>query len=152
LFRGVNRVNLDSKGRLAVPTRYREELRDSCGSQLVVTIDFQEPCLLIYPAPEWQEIERKLMKLSSFNKDSRRVQRLLVGHATDVEMDGQGRLLLTQPLREFASLDKHSVLIGQGNKFELWDEERWNGRRDNWLEDTDMESLDLPSELQNLSI
>ncbi len=125
---------------------------DSCGSQLVVTIDYQEPCLLIYPAPEWQEIERKLMRLPSFNKDSRRVQRLLVGHATDVEMDGQGRLLLTQPLREFAGLDKHSVLIGQGNKFELWDEECWNGRRDNWLEDTDMENLDLPSELQNLSI
>jgi MraZ protein len=119
---------------------------------LVVTIDYQEPCLLIYPTPEWQEIERKLMKLPSFNKDTRRVQRLLVGHATDVEMDGQGRLLLTQPLREFAGLDKHSVLIGQVNKFELWDEERWNGRRDNWLEDTDMESLDLPSELQNLSI
>ncbi len=152
MFRGVNSLNLDAKGRLAVPTRYREELRGSCDSQLVVTIDYQEPCLLIYPAPEWQEIERKLMRLPSFNKGARRVQRLLVGHATDVDMDAQGRILLPPPLREFAGLNKQSVLIGQGNKFELWSEDSWNGRRDSWLEETDMENLDLPSELENLSI
>ena len=79
LFRGVNKLNLDAKGRLAVPTRYREQLRVSCGSQLVITVD-TDHCLQIYPLPEWEKFEGKLMKLSSFNKTIRRLQRLLVGH------------------------------------------------------------------------
>lgn len=151
LFRGVNRLNLDAKGRLAVPTRYRDRLRDCCASELVITVD-TDHCLLIYPLPEWQEIERKLMKLPSFNKAARRLQRLLVGHATELEMDAQGRVLLPPPLRDFAGLEKHAVLIGQGNKFELWDETRWNEQRDGWLEEADMESLDLPADLETLSI
>ena len=151
LFRGLNRLNLDAKGRLAVPTRYRERLRDCCASELVVTVD-TDHCLLLYPMPEWQEIERKLIKLPSFNKAARNLQRLLVGHATEVEMDGQGRVLMPPPLREFAGLDKHVVLIGQGNKFELWDEARWNEQRDQWLDNVDLEQLELPVDLQTLSI
>ncbi len=152
MFRGVNRVNLDTKGRLAVPTRYRGQLTESCASQLVVTIDPNDRCLLIYPAPVWLEIERKLMKLPSFNKEARRLQRLLVGHATDVEMDGQGRLLMPPPLREFAKMNKQAVLIGQGNRFELWDEELWNEQRESWLEETDLEQMNLPADLETLSI
>jgi len=151
LFRGVNRLNLDAKGRLAIPTRYRERLRECCASELVVTVDLDH-CLLIYPMPEWYEIERKLMKLPSFSKPARQLQRLLVGHATETEMDAQGRVLLTPPLRAFAGLDKHAVLIGQGNKLELWDEVRWNEQRDSWLEEVDLEQLDLPSDLETLSI
>ncbi len=151
LFRGVNRLNLDAKGRLAVPTRYRERLQECCASELVVTID-RDHCLLIYPLPEWQEIERKLMKLPSFNKAARNLQRLLVGHATEVEMDGQGRVLLPPALREFAELEKHTVLIGQGNKFELWDEERWNRQRDGWLDEVNLDDLDLPADFETLSI
>jgi MraZ protein len=151
LFRGVNKLNLDAKGRLAVPTRYRERLQERCASELVVTID-RDHCLLIYPLPEWQEIERKLMKLPSFNKAARNLQRLLVGHATEVEMDGQGRVLLPPALRDFARLDKHVVLIGQGNKFELWDEERWNSQRDGWLDEVDLNNLDLPAEFDTFSI
>jgi MraZ protein len=152
LFRGVNRVNLDAKGRLAVPTRYRGQLVESCDSRLVVTIDANDRCLLIYPAPIWQEIERKLMKLPSFNKEARRLQRLLVGHATELDMDGQGRLLMPPPLREFAGMNKQAVLIGQGDRFELWDEEHWNGQREEWLKETDLEQMDLPADLETLSI
>jgi MraZ protein len=151
LFRGVNRLNLDAKGRLAIPTRYREELRERCASELVVTVD-TDRCLLIYPLPEWLEIEQKLMRLPSYNKAARRLQRLLVGHATEVEMDGQGRVLLPPPLREFAGLTKHAVMIGQGTKFELWDEGRWNEQRDDWLEEADLSELDLPADLESLSI
>jgi MraZ protein len=151
LFRGVNRLNLDAKGRLAIPTRYRERLRECCASELVITVD-TDHCLLLYPMPEWQEIERKLMRLPSFNKAARQLQRLLVGHATETEMDGQGRVLLPPPLREFAGLEKQAVLIGQGNKLELWDEVRWNEQRDNWLEEVDLEQLDLPADLETLSI
>ena len=151
LFRGVNKVNLDAKGRLAIPTRYRELLREGCASQLIITLD-PSYCLLIYPAPEWREIERKLMKLPSFNEAARGLQRLLVGYATDVEMDGQGRVLLSPPLREIAGLDKHVVLVGQGKKLELWDEERWNKQRDEWLKKADLEQLNRSAELETLSI
>ncbi len=151
MFRGVNRLNLDAKGRLAIPTRYRERLRESCASELVITVD-PDRCLLIYPLPEWQLIEQKLMRLPSFNKAARTLQRLLVGHATEVEMDGQGRVLLPPPLREFAGLSKHAVMIGQGNKFELWDETRWNEQRDGWLEEADLSELELPADLENLSL
>ena len=152
MFRGVNTLNLDAKGRFAIPTRYRERLKDCCASQLVITVDPNDHCLLIYPVSEWQEIERKLMRLPSFNKAARRLQRLLVGHATEVDMDGQGRVLLPPPLREFAQMNKHAVLIGQGNKFELWDEGRWNEQRESWLEESDLEQLDLPADLETLSI
>jgi MraZ protein len=151
LFRGVNRLNLDAKGRLAIPTRYRERLQDCCASELVITVD-PDHCLLIYPVPEWQEIERKIMKLPSFNKAARHLQRLLVGHATELGMDGQGRVLLPSPLREYAGLDKSTVLVGQGNKFELWDEGRWNEQRDDGLAEFNLEQLDLPVDMETLSI
>ena len=129
LFRGVNTLALDVKGRMAIPKKYRESLQECCASQLVITID-KDRCLLVYPLPEWQEIERKLNALPSFNKAARSMQRLYIGHATDVEMDAQGRVLLPPELRRFAQLQKQAVLIGQGNKFELWDEEAWNRQRD----------------------
>ena len=151
MFRGANKLNLDAKGRLAIPTRYRDRLRECCASELVVTVD-KDRCLLIYPMPEWQVIERKLMSLSSFNKATRSLQRLLVGHATEVEMDGQGRVLLPPTLREFAGLEKHTMFIGQGNKFELWDEASWNERCDGWLEEVDLDQLYLPADLETLSL
>ncbi|MDP7577271.1 MAG: division/cell wall cluster transcriptional repressor MraZ, partial [Pseudomonadales bacterium] len=92
MFRGVNNINLDAKGRLAVPTRYRESLMEHCSGEMVVTIDTEERCLLIYPQPEWEDIQRKVEALPSFNRAARRVQRLLIGHATDIQLDGSGRL------------------------------------------------------------
>ena len=112
MFRGVAELNLDAKGRMTMPTRYRERLNERCAGRLVVTIDTDERCLLLYPLPEWENIERKLDALPSFNAQARRVQRLLMGHATDSDMDNNGRLLLPPPLRQYASLDKHVVLRG----------------------------------------
>ena len=149
MFRGATKVTLDAKGRLAIPTRYRERLAARCDGQLIATVD-TDYCLLIYPYPDWEEIERKLMRLSSMNKKTRRLQRLMVGHATEVDIDGHGRILLSRELREFAGLERQAVLIGQGNKFELWDEERWNTKRDEWLSDED--ESDLPAELESLSL
>ena len=149
MFRGATKVTLDAKGRLAIPTRYRERLAARCDGQLIATVD-KDYCLLIYPYPDWEEIERKLMRLSSMNKKTRRLQRLMVGHATEVDIDGHGRILLSRELREFAGLERQAVLIGQGNKFELWDEERWNTKRDEWLSDED--ESDLPAELESLSL
>jgi MraZ protein len=151
MFRGLATLNLDSKGRMAIPTRYRESLARHCNGQMVVTVD-RDHCLLLYTLPDWEEIERKLVRLPSFNKQARRMQRLLIGHATECEIDGNGRILLPPPLREFAGLDKTVVLIGQGNKFEVWAEAAWNARRAEWLgEDVD-EDGDLPDELGSLSL
>lgn len=129
MLRGVSQVSLDAKGRFAVPQRYRDALgagdEHSVDTRLVMTAD-PSRCLLLYPTAEWLPIEQKLMALSSFNAATRALQRLIVGHADDVEMDAAGRLLIPPALREYASLDKRIVLVGQGNKFEIWDESRWN--------------------------
>jgi len=152
VFRGVNNVSLDAKGRLALPTRYRDLVEERCAGQLIVTIDTEERCLLIYPIQDWEALEKDLARLPSFNKAARRVQRLLVGHATDVELDMNGRLLVPPPLRQFASLDKKAVLIGQGRKFELWGEETWQVRRDQWLEEDVLDGGNLPDDLMSISL
>ncbi len=150
MFRGANKLTLDAKGRMVMPTRYRERLHERCGGKLVVTVD-KDQCLLIYPLPDWEEIERKLMRLPTLNPQARRLQRLMVGHATDLELDGHGRVLLPPQLREFGLLTRDAVLIGQGLRFELWDEARWNERRDEWLASEET-ATDLPSELETLSL
>ncbi len=149
-FRGVSNLNLDAKGRIVLPARYRERLAAICDSQLVVTIDTDQPCLLIYPLGEWEQIEEKIEALPSFNPTTRRIQRLLIGHATEVEVDANGRMLLSNPLRDYAQLGKKVVLIGQGKKFELWDEALWNERMQSWLGD---ESGDeMPTALAELTL
>jgi len=134
---------------MSMPTRYRERVRAMCDGQLVMTVD-RDHCLLLYPLPEWEEIERKLVRLPALNKQARRLQRLLIGHATDLEMDGQGRILVPPALREFAGLQKQIMLIGQGNKFEIWDEATWNAKRAEWLQEGDDEG-GLCAELESLS-
>jgi len=134
-----------------MPARYRDRLMEICEGQLVITVD-RDHCLLLYPLPEWEEIERKLVRLPSLNKQARRLQRLLIGHATECELDSHGRILLPPPLREFARLDKRLVLIGQGNKFEIWDETAWNEQREVWLAEEGQEDAELPPELESLSL
>ena len=150
MFRGATKVSLDVKGRMVIPTRYRPALVQSAQGKLIVTVD-RDQCLLLYPLPEWELIERKLMSLPSLNPQARRLQRLMVGYATDLELDGHGRLLLPPELREFAKLERHGMLIGQGNRFELWDEARWGERRDQWLKSEEAAG-DLPSELDSLKL
>jgi len=132
LFRGVANLSLDAKGRMAMPARYRDQLMACCGGKLIVTLD-RDGCLLIYPLPNWEVIENELMKLPSMNPAVRAIQRLLLGHATECELDGQGRLLIPGPLRQVAGLGRQIVLIGQGNKFELWDEAAWAAQREQWM-------------------
>jgi MraZ protein len=145
MFRGANKLTLDAKGRMVMPTRYRDRLQEICGGKLVITVD-KDQCLMIYPVPRWEEIERQLMALPSLNPAARRLQRLMVGHATDLELDAHGRVLLPQKLREFAMLTRDAILIGQGERFELWDEARWDALAN---EDT---ATDLNAELENLAL
>lgn len=148
MFRGITQLSLDAKGRLAIPARYRGELMSSCTGHLIVTVD-PSKCLLIYPQPAWEPIEQKLNNLSSFNPKIRSLQRLLVGNASDVEMDTTGRILVSPPLRQFAGLSKDVVLVGQGAKFELWDEEQWNLQIENALS---FKEDDMPIELEGFSL
>jgi MraZ protein len=152
LFRGVNAVNLDAKGRMAVPVRYRSELEADAGSQLIVTIDMDDPCLLLYPLPEWEVIEQKVEGLPSLNRAARRIQRLLIGHATEVEIDNHGRILLPILLREYAQLDKQVILVGQGRKFEVWADLLWQEGRNRWIAGKGEEGADYPAELCSFSL
>ncbi|MDZ5605092.1 division/cell wall cluster transcriptional repressor MraZ [Pseudomonas sp. RP23018S] len=126
MFRGANAVSLDAKGRLAMPSRYRDELDSRCNGQLIITIDAADPCLCVYPLDEWEQIEAKLRALPSLREENRRLQRLLIGNAVDLELDASGRFLVPPRLREYARLDKKTMLVGQLNKFQLWEEQAWN--------------------------
>ncbi len=148
MFQGATQLNLDSKCRLAVPARYRDMLLAHCAGQLVMTAD-ADGCLLLYPQPEWQPIREKLMQLSAFNPRIRSLQRFLVGHAEDVAMDAAGRVLVSPTLRGYAALDKHVMLVGQGNKFEVWDEARWHAQHEKMASFTDG---DLPPELEGFTL
>ena len=151
MFRGVQHINMDAKGRLAMPARQREPLLSRCDGQIVVTIDTQSNCLVVYPLPEWERIEQDIQGLPALNPAVKRFQRLMLGYATDLELDGNGRMLLPQPLREYAQLDKKLVLVGQGNKLELWSEALWLAERDQALQDSGSEA-ELPVELLSLTL
>jgi len=148
VFRGVTSLTLDSKGRLAVPTRFREVLQLRAGGKLVVTAD-STSCLLLYPAPDWEPIQQKLMSLSSFSQRTRDLQRLLVGNASDVDVDGAGRILIPGPLRRFAGLEKDVALVGQGVRFELWDEAKWGAQME---KSSVLNEDDVPPELDGFSL
>ncbi len=128
MFQGATQLNLDSKGRLAIPARHRDMLLSTYAGQLVLTAN-TDSCLLLYPQPEWQPICEKLLKLP-LNPRTRALQRRLIGYAEDVEMDAAGRVLISPALRSYATLDKHVMLIGQGHKFELWDEAKWTAQQE----------------------
>lgn len=148
MFRGVTQLSLDAKGRLAIPARYRGGLMSFCEGRLIVTVD-PSKCLLIYPQPAWEPIEQKLNNLPSFETKTRSLQRLLVGNASDVEMDAAGRILVPPPLRQFAGLSKEVVLVGQGTKFELWNESQWNQQIEAAL---DFDNGAMPPELNGFSL
>ena len=149
MFRGVQHINLDAKGRMAVPARQRELLSVICDGHLVVTVDTQSNCLALYPLTEWERIERDVQALPALNPAIKRFQRLVLGYASDLQLDGNGRVLVPPALREYAQLEKRAVLVGQGNKLELWSESQWLAERDAALA---AESDEVPAELMSLTL
>ena len=148
MFRGISQLNLDVKGRLAVPARHRDTLLERCGGHLVITAD-ADRCLLIYPLPDWELIQQKLEGLSNLDPRVRELQRRLIGFAVDVDMDGAGRMLVAPALREYAQLDKTVVLVGQGRKFELWNKDNWDQMLS---KGAGFSPGGLPSELEGFSL
>ncbi len=150
LFKGIHNLSLDSKGRLGIPITYRDHIIGLLKGSMVITIDTEERCLLLYPSSVWSKIQDKISKLPSFNKNARRIQRLLIGHAEDIDVDSSGRILISKPLREYASLSKKIILIGQGEKFEIWNQGTWNENVEMWREEAT--SIDDEEALSDLSI
>jgi MraZ protein len=148
MFRGTQVLSLDGKGRLSIPAKYRETLATRAAGTLILTADPNE-CLLLYPLPDWEPIEQRLDALSSFNSATRRIKRLIVGNATEVEMDGSGRIVLPAVLREFAAIEGEVMLVGQGKKFEIWNVERWKAEIGPALTSRDGE---IPPELEGISL
>ena len=132
MFRGVSSTSIDVKGRLGLPQRFREIFLGTSAGKLVVTVDTLDRCLLIYPLNEWDIVQRRLESLSNVHQGTRMVQRLLIGHATDLEMDKSGRILLPGVLRKYALLKRKAVLIGQGNKLEAWSDNIWEDQMESW--------------------
>ncbi len=147
MFRGLNKISFDTKGRISIPTKYREELLKISNKKLICTIDLDN-CLLLYPLSNWLKIEQQIMKLPTLNATSRQLPRLLVGHATDIDMDKSGRVLIPSELREFSMIKKEAMLIGQGNRFELWDYLLWTKLREKWLKS---DKYSLPKEFEGLT-
>ena len=133
MFRGFSSVSLDSKGRLAIPSRFRERLMGIAAGCLVQTLNPLDRSLWLYPLPEWELIEEKLAELSDFDKQSRRAKQMMRGYATDCQLDTHGRILVPAELRNYAQLDKQTIILGQGNKFEIWNRVNWEEQRDHWL-------------------
>lgn len=156
MFRGSSQLVVDGKGRLAIPAKYREPLVERCAGRLILTLD-PSHCLALYPFCDWEPIEARLNALSSFNPLYARLRRTLIGNAQDIELDAAGRILLPAKLRERAGLDKEVVLVGQGNKFEIWDAATWEAQYAS-VEDLPamldglFQNGELPDELKGFSL
>ena len=151
-FQGATTLNLDAKGRMAIPAKYRGDLAEGSASRVVTTINPQDRCLWLYPESEWLAIARKVSKLPSLVPQNKALQRLLLGNAVDMEMDAQGRILVTNELRAYAGLEKRITVVGQGNKFEIWDEAAWSGTVDNLVAEANRLDSELSEGLGSLSL
>ncbi|WP_100640160.1 division/cell wall cluster transcriptional repressor MraZ [Marinobacter salexigens] len=147
-FLGSHAINMDAKGRLAIPAKVRETLAQACGGRIVLTANAdEERCVLVYPEPEWEILRLKIEELPNMKKPVRRLQRLVLGNAAPMEMDSAGRILVPPTLRRHANLEKKLMLVGQGKKLELWSEERWF----EWLDESSCDE-DIPPEMEALSL
>lgn len=150
-FRGNNKLSVDAKGRFAMPKNHRENLEKNSTSDLIVTADLCG-CLLIYPAPIWAEVEDQILALPNHSDYARVIQRVYIGYATEVELDGTGRILLSSELRDYAGMGRKAVLVGQGKKFELWDEPKWVLEQEKWKQQHVGQKVeDKPPELLQIS-
>ena len=122
MFIGEYNHTIDAKGRLIIPSRFREVL----GDEFVVTKGM-DGCLFVFDNPEWQAFEEKLHKLPMIDKGARQFTRFFLAGAASVEVDKQGRILLPAVLREFAGITKDAVLVGVGSRVEIWSKDRWEG-------------------------
>ncbi|MBL7003752.1 MAG: division/cell wall cluster transcriptional repressor MraZ [Gammaproteobacteria bacterium] len=150
MFRGVHNLSVDAKGRLKIPTRHQAQIEKNCAGQMVISIHPDDNCLLLYPLKDWQVLEEKVSALPSLNIHTKRLKRKLIGHATDCELDKAARILIPGALRDYAKIGKKIIMSGQGNNFELWDEDAWNKQLNSL--DTLSKQAEIPAEVAQLSL
>jgi|EP00825_Cyclidium_porcatum_P043235 MraZ protein len=129
MFEGAAALNLDAKGRLAIPARHRDALLAASEGSLVLTAH-PHRCLLLYPSPAWQPIRDQILKASSLDPKAAPIKRVLVGNARTEELDSAGRILIAPELREYAKFEKTVYLVGMGTHFEIWSEAGWRQQND----------------------
>lgn len=125
MFSGRTALNVDAKGRVAIPTRYRERLQEACEGRLVLTQHPYDGCLALYPDNKWHKIAEAVAGLPDSIPEVRYLKRRFLGQAVEVEMDSNGRFLIPSELRELIELDKKAMLVGQITRFEIWSEGSW---------------------------
>ena len=152
LFRGFSTLNLDAKDRLALPRKYRDLVAECCANRLILTFSPRDPCLFLYPLPEWTVIEAKLMGLSDFVEAERTTKRMMLGHAEECHLDAQGRLRILPPAKKQAGLEKHVAIAGVANKFEIWDEATWHRESDEWKKQVDRKDTPHSDTLQRMAL
>jgi MraZ protein len=124
MFQGESGISIDDKGRMAIPTAYRDAVAAICGNRLMLVYNpFDAHCLWLFPPEEWGKVRDQVNALHSFNPAHRELKRKLVGAATLLEADGQHRVLLPPSHRQAVGIEKRATLLGLGDKFELWSEE-----------------------------
>lgn len=130
MFRGSDPINMDAKGRMAIPTRYRALLSEICQGDLVITIDMKSTCLTLSPLPEWKNFEAKVAALPALDDLGEMLSRFVIGQAKDIQLDANGRILIPSELREYAEIDKKLILVGRTQRLEIWAEDNWNTERE----------------------
>ena len=139
MFQGETAITIDDKGRLAIPTSYRDQVARECGNRLVVTYNpFDSGCLYLYPEQVWERVRDQVNALPRTKSTSRTLQLKLVGAATFVEPDGSGRVSLPASHRNAVGIEKKAVLLGMGDKFELWSEQAHLAQIRQTLTDADL--------------
>ena len=154
MFKGSDPINMDTKGRMAIPTRYRALLDEICRGDLVITIDMKSTCLTLSPLPEWKKFEEKVAALPAMDDLGEMLSRFVVGQAKGLQVDGSGRILIPPELRGYAQLEKKLVLVGRTQRLEIWSEENWNAEREKSQETYRSMLLDrenMSEALKNLS-
>lgn len=130
MFRGSDPINMDAKGRMAIPTRYRALLSEICQGELVISIDMKSTCLTLSPLPEWKNFEAKVAALPALDDLGEMLSRFVIGQAKDIQLDANGRILIPSELREYAEIDKKLILVGRTQRLEIWAEDNWNTERE----------------------
>ncbi|MBZ2189653.1 division/cell wall cluster transcriptional repressor MraZ [Alcanivorax sp. JB21] len=148
MFSGRSALNLDAKGRLAIPTRHRDELQSSCGGRVVVTHHPYDACLALYPEQQWNDVARQVASLSDADPVVRYLKRRFLGQAVELDMDGSGRYLIPVELRELIGLEKRAMLVGQIHRFEIWSETAWQAEQAQYDQ---LDHAAMPESVQKLA-
>ena len=135
MYRGIANITLDERGRIAIPKMHREQLLERSGGKVVVTISHLDLCLNVFAERDFDDVAEKLTSGDDNGVEMRRHKRMVIGYATDVELDGNARLVIPARLRNYAQIGKKAVVVGQDGNLEVWSKQAWDESEDVWIAD-----------------